>query len=131
MPTTAAFRPLIALALCLLASWASAQERLQSRVLAAFQSVVSEPATSTVQVFCDNRRGALGTVVRDDGCVVTKASELAGKLDVQVYGTNTKLPALIVATDPETDLALLKIDAKGLAPIAWSADPAPPVGSWL
>jgi Trypsin-like serine proteases, typically periplasmic, contain C-terminal PDZ domain len=105
--------------------------RLNAKVLASFQSIISEPAKSTVQVYCDNYRGALGTVVRADGYVVTKASELKGKLLVQVHGSSDKLPAQIVATDLDTDLALLKIEAQGLPVVAWSADPVPPVGSWL
>ena len=104
--------------------------RLNPRVLASFQSVISESAKSTAQVLCDGYRGALGAVVREDGYVVTKASELKGELTVQVHGMNKKLPAQIVATDSETDLALLKVDAKGLPAIAWSAE-APAIGSWL
>jgi len=105
--------------------------RLNPNVLKSFQSIISEPAKSTVQVYCDSYRGALGTVVRADGYVVTKASELKGKLIVQLHGSSDKLPAQIVATDLDTDLALLKIEAQGLPVVVWSADPAPPVGSWL
>src|SRR5262245_60329075 len=60
MSSTAAFRPLIVVALSLLASGALAQERLQSRVLAAFRSVISEAAKSTAQVNCNGSSGSLG-----------------------------------------------------------------------
>ena len=65
---------------------------------------------------------ALGAVVRADGYIVTKASELKGKIECQLPGRrqNEKLEATIVASDPALDLAILKIDAKDLPPIAWS-----------
>src|SRR5262245_21697718 len=95
-------------ALLLVITTAGAQERLHRRVLEAFQSVVSEPAKSTAIVSCDGYRAAMGTVVRADGYVATKASELKGKVEVQTHN-GSKYPAQIVATDVNTDLALLKI----------------------
>lgn len=113
-------------------SLVEAQERLHPRVLAAFREVVAEPAKSTVQVYCDGYRSALGAVVREDGYVVTKSSELKGKIQCLLPGRreNEKLDATIAAKDPALDLTVLKIDAKGLTPIAWS-DQTPTVGSWL
>lgn len=120
---------LVAFAAC---SSARADERLHPRVLASFRDVVAEPAKSTVQIYCDGYRAALGTVVREDGYVVTKSSELKGKIECLLYGRrqNEKLAATIVASDPAHDLTVLKIDAKGLIPVAWS-DSDPAVGSWL
>ena len=37
----------------------------------------------------------------------------------------------LIGRDEATDLAILKIDAKGLPVIPWSTDDPPPVGSWL
>jgi len=104
------------------------QTRLQE-ALPAFRDVIREPAKSTAQVYCDGYRAALGAIVRADGYVATKASELKGKVEVQLYDAR-KLPATIAATDKATDLALLKIDAKNLPVVAWS-DAAPAVGSWV
>jgi len=120
-------------ALVLSASALSADpHRLDRRVLASFREVVAEPAKSTVQIYCDGFRSALGTVVREDGYVVTKSSELKGKIECLLHGRrqDEKLEATIVATDPTLDLTVLKIDAKDLSPIAWS-DSTPSVGSWL
>ena len=75
-----------------------ASERSHSKVLAAFREVVSEPSKSTAQVFCDGRRAALGAVVGADGYILTKASELRGKLECQLHDAR-RLPAtLIVST---------------------------------
>ncbi len=132
MPRLASARWLIVHVVLLAAPLAaSAQDRLNFKVLQAFRSVVSEPAKSTAQIYCDGFRSALGTVVRADGYVVTKASELKGKVEVELSDRSGKRPATIVGTDPATDLALLKIDAQDLPVIAWAADESPPIGSWL
>lgn len=120
------------LALVLAASAAQATDRMHGKVLSAFREVVAQPAKSTVQIYCDGYRTALGAVVREDGYVVTKSSELKGKVECLLNGRrmNEKLEATIVARDPALDLAVLKIDAKGLPPVAWSRSDAT-VGSWL
>jgi serine protease Do len=113
-------------------STALADKRLDARVLASFRDVVAEPAKSTVQIYCDGYRAALGTVVREDGYVVTKSSELKGKIECLLHGRrqNERLAATVVANDAALDLTVLKIDAKDLPAIHW-ADAAPTVGSWL
>src|SRR4051794_409268 len=72
-----------------------------------FQEVIKEPVKSTVQVYCDGYRAALGTIVRSDGHIVTKASELRGKIEVQLWNENHRREARIVAQDGPTDLAVL------------------------
>jgi serine protease Do len=113
---------------------AAAQDRgrdLPGSLLSAFREVISEPAKSTVQVYCDGYRGALGAVVRADGHIVTKASELKGKIECQLASESQKREAKIVARDAATDLAILKIDARDLPVVSWSTADSPPVGSWL
>ena len=129
MPAKNAARWLV-VALLFVASAGQAQERLHRRVLDAFKPVISESARSTARIYGDGRQVALGAVVRSDGYVVTKATELKGKLEVLTHDAQSKLPAEIVAKDVTTDLALLKIDAKNLPVIAWASD-APAIGSWL
>ena len=91
--------------------------------------VAAQAARSTVVVLCDGKPAVLGTVVRKDGYIVTKASELHGKLACRIGARD--LPATTVKSKTEDDLALLKVDADDLVPIAW-ADGDPPVpGSWL
>jgi serine protease Do len=120
-----------ALALCLAtAAGAMATDRSHAKVRAAFHDVVAQPHKSTVQIYADGYRAALGAVVRADGYVVTKASELKGKIECEFADKAGKLEATVVARDPAVDLAVLKVDRKELPEIAW-AESAPPVGSWL
>jgi serine protease Do len=104
---------------------------LPGSLLAAFREVIDEPAKSTVQIYCDGYRAALGAVVRSDGHIATKASELKGKIECQLAGESKKRLATEVGRDAATDLAILKIDAKDLPVAPWSAGEAPAVGSWL
>jgi serine protease Do len=115
---------------------ASAQPDDQRRSLPdslfkSFREVIREPAKSTVQVFSDGYRAALGAVVRSDGHIVTKASELKGKITVQLPTESQQREAKIVGRDPTSDLAVLKIDAQGLPVVPWSKEQSPPVGAWL
>jgi serine protease Do len=91
--------------------------------------IATQAGRSTVAVYCDGRASALGTVVRKDGYIVTKASELHGKLTCKIGPR--ELPATIVKSNAEHDLALLKVDANDLAPIAWAEGNPPVPGSWL
>src|SRR5688572_25998308 len=112
----------------------AAQDRernLPPKLLAAFREVISETSKSTVQVYSDGYRAALGAVVRSDGYIVTKASELKGKIECQLSNDSQKRLATLVSRDSGTDLAILKIDAKDLPVASWSTGEPPAVGSWL
>ena len=97
---------------------AASQDRLRDHLtrplLTAFREVITEPAKSTVQVYCDGFRACLGAVVGSDGYIVTKNSELKGKIECQLNNETQKREAKVVARDEMTDLAILKIDAKDL-----------------
>jgi Do/DeqQ family serine protease len=55
-----------------------------------------------------------GVIVRDDGIVVTNNHVVEGATElVVVLGDRREFPATVVLTDPRTDLAVLRIDAKG------------------
>lgn len=96
----------------------------------AFRDAVRAPAQSTVRILCDDRRAALGTVVAADGLILTKASELMGKIVCHLFD-GRRLEAKIVGVNDDSDLALLKIGADDLPAIGWSEADPPPVGSWL
>lgn len=96
-----------------------------------FKEVVRKPVKCTVQVYSDGYRAALGAIVREDGHIVTKASELKGKIEVQLAEESEKRSATIVAKDPTTDLAVLKIEAEDLPVVPWAMGDPPRVGSWL
>ena len=67
---------------------------------------------------------AIGTIVGAEGLILTKASELGPSLQVR-YNART-YPAVLLATDEETDLALVGIEATNLPVVRWHD--APPKG---
>jgi serine protease Do len=105
-------------------------ERRHTSVIAAFKEIVANPAKSTVEVSNDHESVALGTIVTADGYVLTKGSDLNGKI-VCKLADKRRFDAEIVGVNKQHDLALLKIDAEGLTPIIWSDASDAPVGSWL
>jgi len=105
--------------------------RNSAKVLTAFRDATGKLRQSTVKVLCDGKDAVLGTVVGADGWVLTKFSDLKGK-------TTCKLPdgrdleARLVGVQETFDLALLKVEAKGLTPIEWQEkSKVPPVGNWV
>ncbi len=59
-----------------------------------------------------------GVIMDDEGYVITNDHVIDGVKSVQVFLTDGRAgPATIVGTDPDTDLALLKIDLEGLPTI--------------
>jgi serine protease Do len=101
-----------------------------SEVKAAFRQTVAEAGGCVVRVRCDGKDAALGTIVGPDGWVLTKASEMKGKIACRLSG-NRELEARIVGVHPQFDLAMLKVDADGLPVLPWSADAQVAVGQWV
>ncbi len=66
-----------------------------------------------------------GTIIRADGSILTNQHVIQSAGDIEVIlhdGRN--LPATVVAADPRSDLAILRVDGAGLPPVAlcdWSA----------
>src|SRR5947208_784928 len=112
--------------------WAQSETptRNSPAVLAAFKNVVARPSESTVRVLCDGKEAALGTIVAEDGWVVTKASLLRGKVACKLKGGKS-LPAKVVGVEEDNDLAMLKVEATGLKPIEWRAAKSADVGDFL
>ena len=100
------------------------------KFLAAFRDVIAKAARATVRVRCDEEEVALGAVVGADGWVLTKASELSGKIVCQLHD-GRELPAHIVGVSEEYDLAMLQVEAKDLVPVVWRDSTADAVGNWL
>jgi serine protease Do len=103
--------------------------RNSRQVKSAFREVVANATEATVEVLCDDRRSALGAIVDADGLILTKASELSGEIKCRLNGGDT-LTATLVAMIPDFDLAMLKVDARDLPVVEWTAA-EPVVGSWL
>ncbi|MCB9941121.1 MAG: trypsin-like peptidase domain-containing protein [Planctomycetaceae bacterium] len=96
-------------------------------VRTAFESVVTEVQKSIVEVRCNDKRVALGTVV--DGGVLTKASQLQDAIICKTHD-GRMLAATVAHVDEEFDVALLKLD-EPLDAISWSASESVSLGSWL
>ncbi|MFZ0956184.1 MAG: Do family serine endopeptidase [Candidatus Sulfotelmatobacter sp.] len=61
-----------------------------------------------------------GVVISPDGYIVTNNHVVEGAVDILVTTTNRRvLKAKLVGTDPLTDLAVLKVDAKDMASVPW------------
>lgn len=80
----------------------------------------------------ERRAGGSGVIISDDGYIVTNnhvvenSTKLRVKLnDGQVYD------AKIIGTDPTTDIALIKIDEKGLPTIPFGSSEALRLGEWV
>lgn len=87
-------------------------------VVSAFGAVVAKPSESVVRVLCDGVETALGTVVGPDGLIVTKASDLKGKI-VCKFKDGKEVAARIIGIEEQHDLAMLEVKATGLRPIEW------------
>jgi len=74
-----------------------------------------------------------GVIVSPDGYVLTN-SHVIGSRSAQVRVTmadNRELPATVRGIDSYTDLAVLKIDARGLAPLPWGDSSKLRVAEWV
>ncbi len=73
-----------------------------------------------------------GVIYSSDGYIVTNnhVVEFADQIEVTTYD-NRKFGAQVIGTDPKTDMAVLKIDAKGLPTLPLSNSDAAKVGEWV
>jgi serine protease Do len=100
------------------------------KVLAAFRPAIAEVTNSTVQILSDGKRAALGMVVDKDGYVLTKASELKGKLECQLID-GRRAEAKLVGLERKLDVAMLKVDWKDLQVVDWGDEKSVDRGSWI
>lgn len=63
-----------------------------------------------------------GVVVAADGVIVTNNHVIEGadQIEVQLHGAKERIKATLVGADPKTDLAVLRVEAKGLRPLAFA-----------
>ena len=122
----------VALLACLIAAAPALAQRDRGKEL--LPKLLAEPAAAaaagTARVLSDGREAALGTVVSADGLILTKASELRGDLLVKLHGSDATYDVKVLGVHRPTDLALVKIDAKGLTPVRFSKPPGT-VGGWV
>jgi serine protease Do len=74
---------------------------------------------------------ALGTIIDPRGYILTKASEMTGKIISVKLRDGTDHPASIVVTRNDLDLVCLKIDAPNLKAVVFADTPTVDVGEWV
>jgi serine protease Do len=61
-----------------------------------------------------------GVVISPDGYIVTNNHVVEGATDIRVTTSNRRvMKAKVIGTDPITDIAVIKVDATGLASVPW------------
>jgi serine protease Do len=104
--------------------------RTNAKFLEAFKPPVAKPAQATVRILTDGKEVALGTTVGPDGWILTKASEISFHPVVK-FKDGKEMLATVVGVEPKFDLAMLKVDAKGLPFVDWAESKVAPVGNWV
>lgn len=95
-----------------------------------FSPVVASASESTVVVLNGKSQIAMGMVIDSDGMILTKASALKGDLKCKL-SNGKAFAASVYGVDPDTDLALLKIEVDDLVVAPLSDGPVPSTGRWL
>ena len=73
-----------------------------------------------------------GVIIREDGYIVTNNHVIEGATKIQVtLNSNQTYDAVLVGTDPATDVALLKIDASGLPTVPFGDSDRLRLGEWV
>ncbi|MCL2640983.1 MAG: S1C family serine protease [Phycisphaerales bacterium] len=104
---------------------------------AVFKDVILDARLATVAVQGGSGEKsvqvALGTIVAADGYILTKASEVMGREKLTVVMADKRLPAKVVGVNERYDLAMLKVEARGLPEIKWAPTKTekPVVGQWV
>jgi serine protease Do len=100
-------------------------------VRSAFTDLVGDTRRSIVRVKSDGAEVAFGTIVSSNGWVVTKASELSNRNEIVCMPADGReLPARVVHTDTEFDLAILQVEANDLHAVQFQT-PVMQAGMWL
>lgn len=92
----------------------------QGRTGLTYEALYKKCAPSAVSITVENDESSgsgTGIVLTRDGYIITCAHVVSDQSKAAVTtGDGKEYDALLVGSDPQTDLALLKIDAKGLTP---------------
>ena len=73
-----------------------------------------------------------GVIVTADGYIITNNHVVADAIDVEVLlGDRREFKGRVIATDPKTDVAIVKIDASGLPTVAWGDSSRLGVGDFV
>lgn len=97
-------------------------EKRAPDAIQAFDPVVEHCRNSIFRISDGGLLVCWGTVMSEDGYLLTKASEMDGVIDPECVFPNGRRYAIRqVATDRSFDIMLLKVDAQNLEPVEWDA----------
>lgn len=113
----------------------SGNERASARDLsAAFETITAQYLPVVATIYADPARQVenCGLLVSSDGYILTTGLDLAlGDSVLVVLNRGRRLSGLIVGSDPLTQLALVKIAAKGLPAVMWGDSDRLRLGQWV
>jgi len=80
----------------------------------------------------DAQGGGSGVIISEDGYILTNNHVVSGADEVQVtFNNRNTQTAKVIGTDPETDLAILKIEGKGYPAITFGNSDEVKLGQWV
>lgn len=85
-----------------------------------------------VQTIPEQRASGSGVIISDDGLIVTNNHVVDGADEITITLTNKKTyKATLVGADPSSDLAVLKIEEKGLPYLVYGNSDEAKLGQWV
>ncbi|MBC7652417.1 MAG: Do family serine endopeptidase [Deinococcales bacterium] len=95
----------------------------------AFEDFFGGPRSQTIP---EQRASGSGVVISEDGYIVTNNHVVNGADEINITLANKKsYKATVIGTDPSSDLAVLKIDVKGLPYIIYGNSDDAKLGQWV
>jgi serine protease Do len=108
-----------------------AHQRSHTGTLKAYREAIGDHWKATVQILAESKQIALGSIVRDNGWISTKSSEVPDTpIDIRL-SDGTRAQGLVKIRRPDLDMALIKIDRTDLPTIRWNSEAEVPLGGWL
>jgi len=99
------------------------------RIPQGFEPFFQQPRDRGPQI---ERGSGSGFVVSEDGYILTNNHVVDGAQKVEVQLLDGRIfPATVVGTDPTTDVAVIKIAARGLSPAALGKSATARIGEWV
>lgn len=120
----------VILALLVFAARTNAQQINNPELVKLFKTSIAKSRESTVRVFSGDKEAALGTIISSDGWILTKYSEIKGKVKVK-FADGKELDAEVFGHDMPCDLVMIKVDTLGLTPVELVDSKSAKVGHWV
>jgi Trypsin-like serine proteases, typically periplasmic, contain C-terminal PDZ domain len=84
-----------------------------------WSSVVEAVAPSVVEIYTSGRSGS-GVIISEDGYIITNDHVVRNRTEFDVVLYNkVRYAATLIGTDPETDIAIIKVEATGLTAVRY------------